>query len=207
MPVKTARFIFYQKIWLEMNKIKYILLVILIQSFALNAQFIQNNSRSLFSDVKAFQENDAVTVLIIEDTQAGNSAATASGRSSNIGAGIDVNSGSSSTNIDAGLDTRNDYEGSGNTIRKEKIRTKLSARVIEIVDNGNLRIEGTRTTKINGETSTVTITGIVRPVDIHANNSVYSYDIMDLSIIIDGEGIITEQQEPGLLTKFLRILF
>lgn len=179
----------------------------LVIPLQLSAQFNQNNARSLFSDVKAYQVNDAVTVYIIEDTQADNSAATGSGRSSGVGAGFNVNSGTSSTNIDAGLNTSNDYEGSGNTNRKEKIRAKLSAKVIEVVDNGNLRIEGTKTTKINGETSTVKIQGIVRPVDINSDNSVYSYNVMDLSIIIDGEGIISEQQEPGLFTKFIRFLF
>lgn len=189
-----------------MKKIIFISFIIFL-SYSVQAQFVQNNARSLFSDVKAFQVNDAVSVFIIEDTQADNSTSTESGRSSDIGAGLSGSAGSAGTNIQGGINTGNDFRGSGKTNKKERIRAKLSAKVVEVVDNGNLRIEGTKTTKINGETSTVKIQGVVRPVDINSDNSVYSYDIMDLTLEIEGEGIISEQQEPGLFTKFLRFLF
>ena len=74
-------------------------------------------------------------------------------------------------------------------------------------DNGNLIIEGKRTTKVNGETQYVTIKGVVRPVDVRPDNSVYSYSILDLTLLIDGDGSVSEYQEPGLITKFLRMLF
>jgi len=70
-----------------------------------------------------------------------------------------------------------------------------------------LYIEGKRTTKINGETQTIMISGKIRPVDILPNNNVYSYNILDLSLTIEGDGSVSKIQEPGLITKFLRILF
>ena len=83
----------------------------------------------------------------------------------------------------------------------------MSARIVEVDSAGNLNIEGKRTTKINGETQTIIIKGFVRPVDILPNNSVYSYSILDLTLTIEGDGTISKTQEPGLITKFLRILF
>ncbi len=171
------------------------------------SQFIQNSSRSLFSDVKAFQSGDALMVLIMEDTEANNAASTQESRETDIDAGLGFSTGSGGTDIDANLGTGNSFKGSGKTSRSERIRSRLSVRVVEVVENGNLKIEGTRTTKINGETQTVVIQGIVRPVDILPNNSVYSYNILDLSLTIDGEGTITDTNEPGLITKFLRFLF
>jgi flagellar L-ring protein precursor FlgH len=171
------------------------------------SQFIQNSSRSLFSDVKAFKEGDAIMVLIMEETQADNSASTESSRSTEIGGGVDVASGNTSFDASAGINAGNSFQGKGQTVRKEKIRSRLSARVTEVEENGNLKIEGTRTTKINGETQTIIIRGVVRTVDVTPNNSVYSYSILDLSLIIEGDGSVSEIQEPGLITKFLRFLF
>lgn len=173
-----------------------------------NSQFIQNSSRSLFSDVKAFQAGDAIMVLIVEDMQANNSAVTENGRSSSLSGGFGASTGSGTgTNVSGNLGTGTDFKGQGQTTRKESIKSKLSARVVEIVDNGNLRIEGTRTTKVNGETQTIIIRGIVRPVDVRSDNSVYSYSILDLTLFIEGDGSVSEIQEPGLLTKFFRLLF
>ena len=177
-------------------------------SNSLLSQFIQNSSKSLFSDVKAFKVGDAIMVLITEETQAGNEASTADSRSSSVGGSLSGGYGSSSLKADGSLGTSTDFKGNGSTQRKETIRSKLSARVIEVdAQSGNLVIEGKRTTKINGETQTIIIKGIVRPVDVMPNNSVYSYSILDLTLLIDGDGSVSKIQEPGLITKFLRFLF
>lgn len=189
-----------------MKHLKYIIALFFIFQAA-NAQFVQNNSRSLFSDVKAFRQDDAIMVYIVEDTKADNSAETSSGRGTQLSGGVDFNTGSTGGNYSAGIRTGNDFTGSAGTTRKESIRAKLSARVVKVEPNGNLKIEGQRTTKVNGETQTVIIRGIVRPVDVMSDNSVYSYSILDLTLLIDGDGTISETQEPGLITKFLRLLF
>ena len=178
---------------------------------ALNAQFVQNHTRSLFSDVKAFKIGDAIMVLITEETSADNSATTSESRASDLSLGVGGSTSTGTTsgkfNLDGSLNTGNGFKGGGANQRKESIRSKLSARVIEVDDNGNLIIEGTRNTKINGESQKIIIKGTVRPVDVMSNNSVYSYSIMDLTLIIDGEGNVTKMQEPGWITKFLRVLF
>jgi flagellar L-ring protein FlgH len=192
-----------------MRKNIYILIVtfILFNCLSLMAQFNQITSRSLFSDVKAYREGDAVTILIVEETEAGNSATTDDSRSTDLSASLGLNGSKSSSSLKAGVSSGNTFSGSGSTTRKESIKSKLSARITEVDDNGNLSIEGKRTTKINGENQTITIRGYVRPVDITPNNSVYSYNILDLTLIIEGDGSVTKTQEPGLITKFIRFLF
>ena len=174
---------------------------------AVYAQFIQNSARSLFSDVKAFKVGDAIMVLIMEDTQADNSATTSDSRSSDISAGFDFSTGESGFNGSGGLETGTSFKGQGQTQRKEKIRSRLSARVMEVDDNGNLKIEGTRSTRVNGENQKIVIKGFVRPVDVLPNNSIYSYSILDLTLEIYGDGSVSKIQEPGLITSFLRFLF
>lgn len=191
-----------------MKKIIILLCLLLAMPVIAKSQFIQNSSRSLFSDVKAFKENDAIMVLIMEDTRANNTATTQTGRDHQLSGGVSFNAaGTANTSIDAGINTGNDFAASGKTTRQESIRSRLSAKVIEVEDNGNLRIRGTRTTTINGEQQQIIIEGIVRPVDVMSDNSIYSYNIMDMTLIIEGDGVVTETQEPGLITKFLRWLF
>lgn len=177
--------------------------------FVLNCfgQFIQNTSRSLFSDVKAFKVGDAITILIMEETQADNTAITKDSRSTTVGGQVGAGVNNEQFKGSADMSTSTGFSGSGQTTRRENIRSRISARVTKIDEVGNLFIEGKRTTKINGEKQTIIISGTVRPVDILPNNSVFSYNILDLTLTIEGDGSVSKIQEPGLLTKFLRILF
>ena len=79
--------------------------------------------------------------------------------------------------------------------------------MVEVDSNGNLKIQATRKTKVNGENQLVTLEGWVRPTDISKDNTIASYNILDLNLIIEGDGSVSKVQEPGLITKFLRILF
>lgn len=171
------------------------------------AQFKQDTKRSLFSDVKAFEIGDALMVLIVEDMQADNGASAAESRSTELGVSASGGTSSKSTTVSAGVGSTNDFNGKGANSRTEKIRTRLSARVVAVEANGNLKIEGKRSATIDGEVQTVTIQGIVRPVDIKSDNTIYSYNVLDLSLVIKGEGNISKTREPGLFTKFIRLLF
>ena len=202
---------------------KYLFFLIWIFLFtgtdAIFAQFNEANSKSLFSDVKASKEGDVIMVLITESTEADNSASSTENRSTELDAGVSAGSGSNNFNGSAGLNTGSDFSGKGATTRSESIKSKISVRVTAIDEFGNLQIEGTRVTVLNatstddegnpegGEKQTIKLTGTIRPVDIMPNNSVYSYNILDLRLYIIGEGKVTDVQEPGLITKLLRFLF
>ncbi|MBM2813706.1 MAG: flgH [Ignavibacteria bacterium] len=181
--------------------------IILIATCGMEAQFNQQVNRSLFSDPKAFKQDDALMILIVEETQANNGASNTESRSNDLSGGLNATSGYSGFQGDLGIKTGNTFKSDGKTTRSESIRSRLSARVIGVQPNGNLQIEGKRSSKVNEETQTITISGIVRPVDIRSDNTVYSYSILDLTLTIEGSGNITKTQEPGYITKFLRILF
>ncbi len=193
---------------MSINKIAFCLVsLLLIGAAEVHAQFDQNIRRSLFSDRKALQVGDAVTIFVSEDITADNSATTTESSDTDLSAGFDLNTGSDPSGLDLGVNSGNDFRGRGQSTRAERFRARLSARVISVDENGNLQIEGIRTTKINNETQKITITGYVRPADIRPDNSVFSYNISELTLIYEGDGNITKAQEPGLITKFLRILF
>ena len=183
------------------------LFILMLFPYFLFAQFNQPSTRSLFSDPKAFKQGDQLTILIVEDMQANNGATTANGRSSDVSAGLDFSTGTTTSSPSMALKHGSNFAGNGSTSRSETIRSKLTAKVTSVDPSGNMLIEGKRTTKLNGETQTITIKGTARQVDILPDNSILSYNILDLTLTIEGDGSVSKYQEPGLITKFLRLLF
>ncbi len=167
-----------------------------------NAQF------SLFSDNKAAMPGDAVTIVVLESTQASNNSETSSGRSSDIGFSASGAVGATKLpNADASLGTKNDFTGSGSTQTTGSIRTKISAVVDSVLANGNMMIRGSKKITINGEEQVVLIKGVIRQSDINADNSVYSHNISEAEISFEGSGLIDSAQKPGWLTKLFHWLF
>lgn len=163
---------------------------------------------SLFADRRAFRLGDVVTILLMEYASGSNEALTntdlktlleATGQ---LGATGGVRGGQG-----IGGSIGNNNQSRGTTTRSGQLKGKLAARVVEILPNGNLKLEGHRQVVINGETQTLTLTGIVRPADIQSDNTIYSYLVSDAVIVYKGKGVIDEVAKPGLLIRFINWLF
>jgi flagellar L-ring protein precursor FlgH len=96
-----------------------------------------------------------------------------------------------------------DFEGTGSTSRKEDLIATLTTRVVEVMPNGNLRIQGNKAVAVNNETQYITLSGIVRQTDISSRNVVDSKYILDSRISYTGKGVISAKQRPGWLTQLL----
>ncbi len=188
---------------------KLILFILFIFPTMLFAQNMRQNAfSSLFSDQKASRVGDAVTILVVESSQASNNAQTTTGRSSSLGlSGKGDMQAKPLPSADISLGTTNDFKGSGSTSSQGSVNTKISATVDSVLANGNLVIEGSRKIVINGEEQKIFIKGIVRPADISSDNSVLSYNIAEAQIVFTGNGSINSVQSPGWLTKFLHWIF
>ncbi|QQS35507.1 MAG: flagellar basal body L-ring protein FlgH [Ignavibacteriales bacterium] len=184
-------------------------LLILITVPTLFAQDMRNNSfSSLFSDQKANRVGDAVTILVVESSQASNNAETSTGKKSDLG--FNFSGGLDDTqlpSVDVGIGSNNDFRGAGSTKTTGMIRTKISATIDSVLQNGNLLIRGSRKIVINGDEQVLNIKGIVRSSDISADNSVLSYNISEAEIVFEGSGMIQDAQNPGWLTKFFHWIF
>lgn len=168
----------------------------------------QNSFQSLFSDFKANKEGDAITIIVVESSQATNEAETSTERGSDLGFNGNNKVGKINIpEISLGLSSKNNFKGTGSTKTSGRVTAKISAMIDTVFSNGNLRIKGSRKILINGEEQTFFIKGIVRSSDIQADNSVLSYNISEAEIIMGGSGIIERSQSPGWITKFLHYLF
>jgi len=192
-----------------MKTIKISIYLLLFTSCLLSAQDMRNNSYfSLFSDQKAVKVGDAITINVVESSQASNNAETNSGRASNIGfSGSGTLDGSALPSADLGVNSSNDFRGSGGTKTSGMVRTNIAAIIDSVLENGNLRIKGSRKIVINGEEQMVHIKGFVRATDIQADNTVMSYQISEAEIVFEGSGMIESSQKPGLITKLFHWLF
>ena len=186
-----------------------ILITVLFLTVSLSAQDMRTNGfRSLFSDEKANKLGDAITILVMESSEAANNAQTSAGRSSNIDFGLSGGLDQTALpNADIGVGSDNDFSGSGTTKSSGMVRTRLTATIDSVLANGNLFITGSRKISINGEEQLVKIQGIVRTADIASDNTVKSYNISNAEIIIEGSGMIDRMQSPGWVTKLFHWLF
>lgn len=167
-----------------------------------------NAFSSLFSDQKAARLGDAITILVVESSQASNNAETSAGRQSEFGfSGGGEFNGKSIPGADVGVSSGNDFKGSGSTRTTGLVRTKISATVDSVLGNGNMVIKGSRKIVINGEEQIIHIRGIVRSADINADNSILSYNISEAEIVFEGSGVIDNVQKPGWLMKFFHWIF
>lgn len=105
------------------------------------------------------------------------------------------------------VERSNKTEGTGATKRSNTLTAKIAARVTEVLPNGDFRIMGTHFTKVNNEDHYVTISGIIRPTDISANNYILSSAIADARIEYSGDGAIGTKQRVGWGTKVLDMVW
>jgi len=179
-----------------------------VQTYS-NGSIWQASSVALTEDGKARRIGDIVTIIVVETASASKQAATATGRSSEISAGIPNMLGLEESKIIASnfadlsklinASTSSKFDGSGSTSRKETLSATISAKVIDVLSNGNLKVEGRRNVKVNNEDQIVTVKGTIRQRDITAENTINSIFVADAQISYSGEGIISDRQKPGWL--------
>lgn len=165
---------------------------------------------SMFSDPKAANIGDALTVIIQESASATNRTSTSTDKENDVqidsaipGAGnvldfIPLHALDSSSS--------SEFDGSGSTSRSASLNARVTANVIGKKHNGDLLIEGVRTLKLNGETEAIHLSGSVSPAFIRANNTVLSTSVGDLNIEYTGKGTITQGSRPGIFVRFVNWL-
>lgn len=166
------------------------------------------SANSIFSDYKAHRVGDIITVHIIEFASGANESRTNTDKQSLASAKGD-GSGALKFIPLFGFEASDQlqFTGEGQTTRSGVLRAKMSA-VIKAVDrNGNLLIEGSREVEVNNEKQMTTLTGLVRPGDITADNVVFSYNIADAKIQYRGKGALSTTSRAGIFTRLLNWIF
>lgn len=160
----------------------------------------------LMSDRTARRVNDLVTVRVIESLSATGSADS----TVNKGSSAEVNVPSPLSKVfqeflPASADTQ--FTGAGGTTRTTELSANITARVSEVLPNGDLVIEGIREVDINGDRNVVVLTGVIRSADIQPGNVIVSPKIGQLRIRSLSRGLIQDSLAPGWLVRALNKIF
>lgn len=102
--------------------------------------------------------------------------------------------------------TVNDVEDSryGDTSRQDRFRAEISARVVEVGEGGNLRIEGTKQLQIDDHEQEITISGWIRAQDVTSSNTVDSWRIADARVGYGSNGELGKA--GGFWSKILGLI-
>lgn len=162
-------------------------------------------SRNIFSDRRASQVGDIVTVIISE---------TASMTSTKDSS----NSKSGKQNLDAGLGifdflaaasaSQNDnFSAKGSATNSNTARGTITVTVTDVAPNGNLIVEGTQSIWNNKNEHKITLQGIIRPEDITYRNTIPSNKVAEATVKFDGKGPLNSKQRQGIITQIFNFLF
>ncbi len=169
---------------------------------------------SLMTDPRARHVNDIVTVRVSESIIGTGTADSNLSKTSKGSAALPGFFGLEGklpgfidpTNL-AGINSNTNFKGAGTTSRAGALTAVMTARVAEVLPNGDLVIEGVREIEINGDRQIVVLTGVARVADIAPGNVVSSAALGQLRIRYFGRGLMKDSLSPGWLVRVLNKIF
>lgn len=178
----------------------------------------RHGARAFFKDQRAARVGDLLTVLIAIDDKAELSNRTRRSRTNTEDASANAILGYESSlsrvlpeAINPGnlidLDSQTSNLGEGSINRDETIELKIAAVITQRLPNGNLVLVGRQEVRVNFEVRQLQVTGIVRPEDIKADNTISSDKIAEARISYGGKGHISDVQQPRYGSQIIDIIF
>jgi len=192
----------------------YVILIIILIAFSwiraheieAESLWAKGNKESLFVDLKAKKVGDLISVIVIEAASAVQKSSTKKSKDAELSGGPTAVEKGKKNFLDFipyfGAKGKSKFKGDADTSRSGTLKANITAQVIKILPNGNLAIEGSKKLLINNEEQLLTISGIIRPEDIEADNSVLSTYILDASIKYKGTTNLSDKEKPGIITRF-----
>ncbi|ALM54253.1 flagellar basal body L-ring protein FlgH [Halomonas huangheensis] len=158
----------------------------------------------LFEDRRPRAVGDILTIALDEQVSAS--------KNSRSNADRNGSGGLSFTQVPKGLeelmdygfeiDGNNDFEGGGGSRANNTFTGTITVSVVEVMNNGNLRVRGEKQIAINQGTEFIRFGGVVNPRTITAQNTVPSTAVADARIEYVGDGYINEAQYMGWMQRF-----
>ena len=159
-----------------------------------------------FEDIKARRVGDILTITLLERTDARKSASTATSRDSELEIPAPTITGGSVT-IDGreifqnSIETERSFNGQGDSAQSNSLNGSITVTVVEVLPNGNLRIQGEKWININQGAEFIRLTGMVRSYDVQTDNTVLSDRVADAQIAYSGRGAVARSNTEGWLSR------
>ncbi|WP_374553248.1 flagellar basal body L-ring protein FlgH [Aquitalea pelogenes] len=176
-----------------------------------NGSIFQSGSyRAMFEDKMPALVGDTLTINIQEKSSTSQSEQTTATRSSALsdtlssGMQLPFIPGSLTKGLGASLNGSGSASNTGKGTNQVATTfvSSITVTVIEVLSNGNLIVSGEKVVRINGDTESIRLSGVVNPRDIAADRSVSSLKVADARIEQETKGNNRLYNEPGWLAKF-----
>lgn len=163
----------------------------------------------MFTDLRARNVGDIIVVEIVENSKAAKKNDTKAERKSDYDIGVssfmgyeqDLPGSDPSKLIGAKFNSKSDAKAQ--LTKEDTMTSSIGCTVVEVLNNGNMIVKGSRELQVNGETQYIVLQGVVRPQDVTSENTVYSTQLADATIHYTGRGVLTDKQTPGWLARLL----
>ena len=161
----------------------------------------------LYSDRRARDVGDLLTITLLENTTAQTSANTATNKESNLSLGTPSILGAPVTLggkdiLSATAKGARDFTGKGNSAQSNRLQGSVTVTVIQRLPNGNLVVQGQKNLRLNQGDELVQVQGIVRPGDISQDNTIPSSRVAEARIVYGGRGPVAQSNALGWLSRF-----
>ncbi len=191
------------------------------QNFAAPGSIFGQGENPLFCDHKAMKVNDIVTIVINETaksktsgqkqlsesdtTSLGGGAFSSAGTNAAINSHVNTINGLIGTGFKSS--TSNQFKGQGSATKDASFTTTVSARVIKVLENGNIFVFGKREILIDDQKQIIQVSGVIRPYDIDQYNKINSNQMSDAKILYKTEGDVDRATKQGWGTKMLQAVW
>ncbi len=158
----------------------------------------------LFEDRRPRAVGDILTIVLDEEVSASKNSQSNANRNGSAGLELEQIPDMLSVLEDYGFDVsgESDFSGSGGSQANNSFTGTITVSVLEVMNNGNLRVRGEKQIAINQGTEFIRFAGVVNPRTITTQNTVPSTSVADARIEYVGDGYINEAQHMGWLQRF-----
>ncbi|HTQ71234.1 MAG TPA: flagellar basal body L-ring protein FlgH [Acidocella sp.] len=167
---------------------------------------------SLYAPRRDWKVGDLVTIEIVTSSSASNTDNAALKRTGTINDSMTtfmgipmsfghINGGSLSPTITASSDQQ--FAGTGSDVAANDITGAVEAVVTNVDPNGTLALQGRTNVNINGNVTSIVVTGYASPDDIAANAAISSDNIANMNVQYVGNGPINDAHTVPWLQRAL----
>lgn len=173
-----------------------------------NGAIFQNGREiALFQDPVAHRPGDILTIQLLEQTSAEKSATTSTSKATSGKVDVPLVFGRGVTRngvpiLGSEYDAAQQFDGEGDSSQRNKLSGEVTVTVAERLANGNLVVRGEKWLTINQGSELVRFSGIVRPADINADNTIPSFKVANARISYTGKGALADANSQGWLARF-----
>ena len=162
---------------------------------------------ALFENPIAHHVGDIVTIVLNEQTAAQKSSSTNTNKATTIALPGMTLLGKALTLHGVPILSNNiadtsKFAGEGDSAQSNSLQGYITVTVQKVLPNGNLYVKGEKWIGINQGSEYVRVTGVIRPIDLSAENSIPSSQVANAKIAYGGKGALADANAQGWLSRF-----